>query len=478
MADCRTASGRHLRAWSCCARTVVSLAMLGIIGLRVAAGQAVPEPYMMPPLAPAPQPPIGPLPSAGPSAISPSPAAAPTEMVVDVQIRGYKSVPLEKILPQIQTRKGRPFDLERISEDVRRLDRTHLFLVVKSYHQQVAGGQIVLFDVVERPILHEILILGCREVHQKVIRRELEKECKVKEGDALDPLMIEEARRHLEEFYHTKGFNGARVTLLEGDKPEDRRAVFVINEGTKKKVLSIDFVGNTIDTGARLKTQIKTSTPFLGLFKGEYDRKQLEEDKEALTAYYRGLGFFHARIGVEPSDDDPGKWVKITFVIDEGPRFKIHEVSVLGNTKYTSQQLMEDLKLKKGDYFNQSQLKADVLKLQDKYGGVGYAFADVKADPRFLEQEGQLDLIYKIKEGDVCYVGMIKVKIKGEYPHTQLATVYERLSFKPGDRVDIREIRASERRLRAANCSRPTRHRATPPKSPFNPPRFAGPGRR
>ena len=49
-------------------------------------------------------------------------------MVVDVQIRGNKSVPLEKILPQIRTRKGRPFDLELIEEDVRRLDRTHMFV--------------------------------------------------------------------------------------------------------------------------------------------------------------------------------------------------------------------------------------------------------------------------------------------------------------------------------------------------------------
>ena len=218
----------------------------------------------------------------------------------------------------------------------------------------------MIFDVVERPLLHEILFLGCKEVHQKVLEKELEKECKLKEGDALDPFVIEEARRHLEEFYHTKGFNGARVTLLEGDKPEDRRAIFVINEGTKKKVLWVDFVGNTIADDDRLRTQIKTSHPFLWLFKGEYDRKQLEEDKEKLTAYYRGLGFFHARIGVEPNDSDEGNWVTVTFVIDEGPRFKIRNVSVLGNSKYTSDELMADLKLKKGDYFNQAQMNADV----------------------------------------------------------------------------------------------------------------------
>ena len=263
----------------------------------------------------------------------------------------------------------------------------------------------------------------------------------------LDPFVIEESRRHLEEYYHTKGFDGARVTLLEGDKPEDRRVVFMIDEGVKKRVSWVNFVGNTIADDARLRTQIKTDHPFLWLFKGEFDRKQLEEDKEKLTAYYRSLGYFHARIGVEPNDDD-GKWVSVTFIIDEGPRFKIRDVSVLGNSKFTGDELLADVKLKKGDFFNQAQLTWDVRVMTDKYGGVGYAFANINPDPRFLEEEGQLDLIYKVKEGDCYHVGKINIKIKGEYPHTQLATVLDRLSFKPGDIYDTREVRASEMRLK------------------------------
>ena len=38
-------------------------------------------------------------------------AASPPDMVVDVKIAGNKSLPLEKILPSIRTRAGRPFDL-------------------------------------------------------------------------------------------------------------------------------------------------------------------------------------------------------------------------------------------------------------------------------------------------------------------------------------------------------------------------------
>ena len=459
MADPQTAIGRRCRVWLCSTRATVLLAFLALVGLPAAWGQALPEPSGAPAL----ESPTG-------RSSVPATTEATAETVMDVQIRGNKSLPVEKILPQIRTRKGRPFDQELIEEDVRRLDRTHMFVTVRTYFQKVAGGQIVIFDIVERPLLKEIMFVGCKEVHRKVLEKELEKECKLKAGDALDPFVIEESRRHLEEFYHTKGFEGAKVTLLEGDKPEDRRAVFLINEGTKKQVAWVSFVGNTIADDDRLRTQIKTAHPFLWLFKGEFDRKQLEEDKEKLTAYYRSLGFFHARIGVEPGDGEEGKWVTVTFVIDEGPRFKIRDVSVLGNAKYTSDELLADLKLKKGDYFNQAQMTADVIAMADKYGTIGYAFADIKPDPRFLEEEGQLDLIYKVKEGACYFVGKINVRIKGEYPHTQIATVLDRLSFKPGDIVNVREIRASEARLKRSQLFEANPAQGNAPKIAFSPP--------
>ena len=290
----------------------------------------------------------------------------------------------------------------------------------------------------------------------------------MKAGDPADPMAIEEARRKLEEYYHDRGFTSARVTLLEGDKPEDRRAIFLINEGTKLKVWNTAFIGNTIASDGRLRTQISTSRPFFYLFGGEYDRRKLDEDVEKLTAYYKGLGFFSARIGRELEFNEKQNWVTITFVIDEGPRFKLRNVSVIGNTKYTNDVLMADLKLKTGDYFNQAKMMADKTSFVDKYGSIGYVFADIKPDVRYLAEAAQLDLIYHINEGDRYRVGKINVVVKGEYPHTQLTTVLNRLSLKPGDIVDIREIRASERRLKASQLFEVTPNNA--PKIVFSPP--------
>ncbi|MGA7698228.1 MAG: BamA/TamA family outer membrane protein [Thermoguttaceae bacterium] len=393
-------------------------------------------------------------------------AASPADNVVDVKIAGNKSIPLAKILPSIHTRAGRPFNIELIREDVRRLDHTRQFVSVNTYWQQVPGGRVVIFALVERPVLTDVKFIGSQEIHVKTLRRETG----LKVGDPADPYTIEEARRKIEDLYHKRGFNDAMVWMLEGSKFEDRRAIFVIDEGVKQRVWSTTFVGNMIDSGDRLRTQIDTSRPFLYLFGGEYDSKKVDEDVKKLAVYYRALGFFNARIGREVKFSESGKWANIQFVIDEGPRYKVRNVSVIGNKKYTNQELLADLKLKNNEYFNQTSMDADMRSLGDKYGGVGYVFADIKPEPRFLEEPGQLDLVYSISEGDRYRVGKIFIRIKGEYSHTQENTVRNRLFFKPGDIVDIRQIRASEVALKRSGLFESNPAQGNAPKISFNAP--------
>lgn len=388
------------------------------------------------------------------------------QQVVEVRIVGNRTIPREKILPHIRTRAGRPFEPEVIWEDVRRLNHTGMFVNVETYTQRVPGGRLVVFEVWERPTLQEVKYVGNRKIRTKI----LQKEADLKVGDAMDPFAIEEARHRIEEFYRSRGFTKARVRLVAGSKPDDRRAIFQINEGPKQKILWTRFVGNTIASDARLRTQIRSKPPILYIFKGEVDRDQIDEDVNRLTAYYRSLGFFRARIGRELEFNSKQDWAILTFVIDEGPRYKVRNVSFVGNTKFPSEALLSELKLKEGQYFNQSQLTSDVATVQDKYGTIGYIFADVKADPRFLEEPGLLDLVYNVEEGDRYRVGRIYVEIQGEYPHTKITTVLNRISLNPGDIVDIRKLRESERRLRRSGLFEVNPAAGAAPKIVFSPP--------
>lgn len=373
-------------------------------------------------------------------------AALEGEQVVDVRVVGHRNVSLQKIVPQIKTRANRPYNAEQVEEDVRRLTKTRLFVSVDTTYQHVpAGGIILIFRVVERPSLKYVKYVG-----NTVRVKTLAKQTGLKAGDSLDPYMVVEARRKLEEWYVSKGFSKAKVTIIEGDKPGDAGAVLLINEGQKQRVFKVQFVGNTIASDSRLRTQVKSKPPLLYLFKGEVDRDKIDNDVDLLTTYYRSLGFFRARIGRELEFNEKQNWLTLTFVIDEGPRYKIRSISVVGNKKFEQPELLKTAELKSGEYFDQKTMEGDVNKLQNKYGSVGYIFAAVEADPRFLEEPGQLDLVYQVSEGDRYRVGRIEVRLHGENPRTRRHTILNRVSIYPGDIADTRELKDSERRLRAS----------------------------
>jgi outer membrane protein insertion porin family len=465
------------------------------LGALPAAGQTYPTtgyPALNAPSATPVQSPTPPTPANMPTAsvgMAPAqltPPAAP--LVTEVRIVGNKALSVEQITSHLRTREGRPFNLETIEEDAHRLHQTGKFINVRTFFQSVPGGRIVIFEVLERPILADVKFVG----NEKISKKKLAEEAKLKPGDPMNNFAVEEARRKLETFYQSKGFSKARVTLIEGDKPTDRRAVFLINEGVKQKVQIVEFIGNTIASDERLQTQIKTKNPIFYLFKGELDRKELEEDVHCLTNYYRGLGFFKAKIGYEVgpfnlSEDydyrgllsrvgrelnqfETAQWVVVTFIINEGPRFKIRNISVEGNSKYSSEELLADMKLQDGEFFNRDKMQGDRNSIVEKYGSVGYVFCDVKAQPRLLEEPGTMDLVYKIKEHDRYKIGRINVVIKGEYPHTKITTVLNRLSIHPGDIADIRQIRASERRLKYSQLFEVNPAQGEPPKISFTRP--------
>lgn len=410
--------------------------------------------------------------SAGESAIDALEAqqAAQGKIVAEVRVEGNRTRDTKKVVNEIGTRVGRPFDKDQLQRDVRKLASKSWFLDVRPIVQQSPAGVIVTFQVVERPVLDYVRFIG----NNKVKLKKLQELVELKAGMARDPYAVEEGRRRIEDHYKERGYNGVQVTILEGLKPKDLGATYLINEGVSQKIWKIVFDGNTIDSDSRLKTQIQSKPPILYLFKGQVNLEQINEDVDRLTAYYRSLGFFRARVGRELEWNEERNWLTLRFVIDEGPRYKVRNISVIGNTKFESGLLLAELKLKDGEFFDQPKMDADLGSIRDIYGSVGYVFADVQAETRFLEEPGQVDLVYNVAEGKRYRVGRINVKIEGEHPHTRQQAVRNRISLRPGDIVDIRKLRDSERRLKASGLflNDPTQN--TAPKLVILPPELGG----
>ncbi|MEM1303532.1 MAG: POTRA domain-containing protein, partial [Planctomycetota bacterium] len=390
-------------------------------------------------------------------------AEATDELVVEIRVEGNRTIPATRVTNEMQTRVGRNFDPRALANDVRKLASMPWFIDVKPLSKKTPEGRIIILRVVERPVVRYVDYLGNKSIRDS----KLADETGIDIGSAVDPFNAAEGRRKIEELYVSKGYGRAQVTLIEGDKPDDQGVVYVINEGVQQKIASVSFEGNDPEfaTGRRLRTKIKSKPGWVfGTFGGKLQREQLEADVQTLTDYYRQFGFYMARVGRVLEFDDDGENVDITFVINEGPRYYVRNVQFLGNEKFSESSLRSGLTLVEGEPFERTRMLVDNDWLKQLYGSQGHVFADIRAEPILLEEPGKVDLVYHIDEGDAWRVGRIFVHIGGDNPHTRIQTALNRLSLKPGDVMDIRELRASERRLQASQLFLSDPQRGVAPK--------------
>ena len=368
--------------------------------------------------------------------------------VAAVVVTGNKFIPTPVLLRDISTRKGRYFDPDKLRQDVDTLwSHPQISRVRGPYLKHTDEGIIVTIDVVERNAITEIRFIGNRGLTD----RSLKKAINLTDGAPLDIQEIKMAKKKLEDFYKKKGYPKTQIEIIEGNEKGDTNVVFVIHEDEQQKIWKVNFEGNSIASDARLRTQINSKPGILKLIGGSVEREKIEQDITRLLTYYRSLGFFNARIGREISESNDGRWLTLNFIIDEGPRYTIRNVSFVGNKSYASKDLLEMLELKpitKGSTpkFNVATMNRDVVSLQDLYGSMGFVHSRVTAEPRFLEEPGVLDIVYIIEEGKQYVVGDINIHFEGGSV-TKRSVVLSKLTLAPGQLIDAREIKKSEQLL-------------------------------
>lgn len=389
------------------------------------------------------------------------------QLIVEVRIKGNETVSEDEVISLMRTRKDRQFDPETVQKDKRKLISSGLFREVRISWQKVLEGVIVTFELLERPTIRYVVFRGDRMLGVKALQRESGLEV----GDALNVYAVQEARRKVVDLYHRSGFHKAEVVIVEGEQPGDRGVVFEISEGPLVRLWQVDFIGNRWVSDGRLRVVLRRN--FMNYRPGfKVNLAEVNEDIERLTAYYRSFGYFQAKISRRLEYNDAQSWLGLKFIINEGPRYSIRNVEVVGNERFATGDLKKQLELTRGDFFDQGKMNQDVTAIRDVYHGQGYIFADINAQPRFLMDEPALDMVYDVSEGDQFRVGRINVRIAGEYPHTRETVVLNRLSIKPGDIVDINEVRASERRLKASQLFENNPAEGKTPKIVIRPPQL------
>ena len=373
-----------------------------------------------------------------------------SQLVSNVQFKGNQTIPVHKLRRNISTRPGRYFDPVKLQQDVTKLwQMPEVASVNGPYIDRSPAGVSVTFDIVEQTKLNVVEFIGNRAVSDKLLL----KESGLVDQTHFDAYQIRTSRKRIEELYRDKGYPRTQVEIIEGDKASDSKVVFLIHEDEQQKIWKVEFEGNTIASDGRLKSFVKGKPGIAKVIGGLARRDVIEEDIVRLESYYRSLGFFNARIGREIEESNDGRWLSIRFIINEGPRYRVRNVSYVGNQVYPSPELDKLVELRPGQEmpeFNVAKMNQDVVALRDLYSSQGYVYATVEAEPRFLEEPGMLDLVYRIDEGEQYRVGKVNVHYEGDYGITKREVVLNRFRLHPGDLIDSREIRRTERDLGSA----------------------------
>ena len=377
---------------------------------------------------------------------------AQSSRVAEVIINGNVLLNEYDLLRTMKTRPGRFYDPDKLQQDVNQLWRTKGISRIKGpFLENTPNGVIVTLEIVETSSISEVQFIGNRGISDAALRRHTD----LQDGQPLDVHQIRLAKTKIEEHYKAKGFPRTQVEIMEGSDTGDNRVVFLIHEDEKQRIWKVDFEGNTIAPDGRLKALIQSKPGIAKIFGGLVKRNEIDQDITRLTSYYRSLGFFNARIGREVSESNDGRWLNLRFIINEGPRYRVRQVSFIGNQIFQPEQLETLLELRPNQEgspeFNVSRMNGDVEALRELYGGQGFIFANIVAEPRFLEEPGLLDIVYKIEEGKQYYAGEIRIHYEGGTGVTRREVALNRLSVRPGDVIDVQKIRNSERRLNAAN---------------------------
>ncbi len=369
-------------------------------------------------------------------------------VVAGVRITGNRSISTNEILQKLQTRRGRFYDYETVLGDVRRLNDMGSFDHV-TFHTETdkkTGAVSVTFVVHERPIIKRVVFHGNRGLND----RELRGRAGLSPKDPLSEFTIESARRRLQDYYHEEGFNQAAISTAIGIKDEPSTIVFRINEGPKERISEIVIIGNTILSEARLKKIIKSRGPTLGVINyvgNKANLNQIDADVKLLESTYHNLGFLTATVGRRVSYDESGKWMQVTFVVNEGKRFKVNEVKIIGNRFVTEQSLRKRMQLNPGDMFDGTLMQKDIGEIVYGYGELGFIYAEVEPQTVMRDEDYVVDLVYKINEGDRWKVGQIRVNIEGEPHLMRETTMLNLIDLREGDFIDRRLLEIGRRRL-------------------------------
>lgn len=377
---------------------------------------------------------------AAPSA--PDTAASKTpNKIISVDVRGNQLVSTNTILSKLRSREGAVLVQETVNEDVKRLYATGYFQDIRIDIEDSSGGYKLHIEVIEKPIVREVIIQGATVFKEDKLRKEL----KLVEGQILDRKAVKAGVDAIRKMYSNKGF---RFVDVDSDVKVNRQSkeatvIIQIKEGLKYKIKTMSFEGNSAFKAKKLQKLMKTHQKAF-LHSGVFKEENFESDLERLKLFYAQEGYLDAKVEPKFDYDEKGHWIYIKILIDEGQHYVTGDVQIKGNKLFPESEIWQELEMLPGTTYSQYYLSKDVDKVVKYYHKRGYMDARVVPDVKLNRSSGKVDVAYKIEEGDLYFVE--KVIIRGN-TKTKDIVIRRELRIRPGEKFDGDKIEKSKERL-------------------------------
>ena len=437
---CRPASAGPARAPRSGARAVPGPAVLALGLLLAAARPAAARPQSAPTPAPTPAPATLDLRPGGRPAVPASPLAgalppAPAlttapegggERVAEIAVRGGKTVTPETVGFYLGVKVGEPYDADRLRRAFPKLWESGLFEDLRLEKEAAPGGVRVVAVVVERPRVGDLEFRGNKKLTTSQLKDKLkEGKVEIRVGSPLSLADVSKGKGVLMEAYKSEGFRSAVVdTALEPLGENEKRVVFLVDEGDKIKIESIDFTGNTIFSDARLRRAMKKTRQrrFYQFWdsKDVYNQASYEEDVESVKKVYQNAGYKDVvakdpvieTFVVNPKEtrrEKVRRRARIEIPLVEGERFYFGDVKVEGASVFPGDRLLRFFDWRPGKPLKRAALVDGIKTLDEIYRGRGYIYAFM--NPEYTERPGEgnlVDVVIRVTEGEMFRVGRVE----------------------------------------------------------------------
>lgn len=358
--------------------------------------------------------------------------------VSKIQIDGEEVVSEEAIELQLKSQIG-SVSSETVSQDVKALYRMGFFRSVNASFDQ----ETLIFNIVEKPVVRKVYITG----NKKLSEDDLSDAIDLGERRFLDPGKIRAIKRNAQTVYQTRGYYDASFehSILQLDDNQVD-VTLSVSEGDRFKVREIKFHGLSEVDSDELEDVMQNqryrwwSSWLYGT--GRVNQDQLENDRNLIRQYFLDHGLIDATVSealVEKIEDGD---LRISFTVNEGELYTVGEVGATGDLLDSGEEeTIEGLELETGDIFNASMLRQDSFTVSDKFGDVGYAFANVVPNTFVNREENRVDVSYEVDKGKLVSINRIRVRGNEK---TQDRIVRRELTIQEQDTFSSSAVRRSQ----------------------------------